>query len=198
MPKQVDQDERRRRIVEAICQLAHEQGIEGVTLRDVAARAGLSMGAVQRTFASRDDMLTFALDSVGERLVARLKEQRPTPRSQTPQARLAHLATEVALLDPARHSEAAVWLVFAAQAAVVPRLSAILRAKYAELDEAFERLLRDAGVPAKKAKAEARILLSLVDGLTLHVLWDRLSPRAAQELLRAHLLRVVTPPGEAA
>jgi AcrR family transcriptional regulator len=39
MPRQVDHVSRRRLIAEAVCHLADERGLEGVTLRDVAARA---------------------------------------------------------------------------------------------------------------------------------------------------------------
>ncbi|MGK5632559.1 TetR family transcriptional regulator, partial [Streptomyces sp. URMC 123] len=48
MPRQIDHEERRRLIADAVCALADRRGLEGVTLRDVAAEAGVSMGAVQR------------------------------------------------------------------------------------------------------------------------------------------------------
>ena len=72
MPKQVDHESRRRQIADAVCRLADERGLEGVTLRDVAARAKVSMGAVQRCFRTKEEMLVFALSHIGERIAARV------------------------------------------------------------------------------------------------------------------------------
>lgn len=62
---QVDYESRRRQIAEAVCLLADEHGPEGVTMRDVAAHAQVSLGAVQRCFRSKEEMLLFAVDYVG-------------------------------------------------------------------------------------------------------------------------------------
>ena len=41
MPKKVDHGRRREEIAEAVCRLAGRQGLDGVSLRQVAAEAGL-------------------------------------------------------------------------------------------------------------------------------------------------------------
>jgi AcrR family transcriptional regulator len=48
------------------------RGLEAVSLRDVAAQAGVSMGAVQHYFASKDQMLLFALSHMRDRVLARM------------------------------------------------------------------------------------------------------------------------------
>ncbi|CAM5698410.1 hypothetical protein SALBM217S_06374 [Streptomyces griseoloalbus] len=53
MPKQVDYASRRRRIAEAVCLLADEQGPEGVSMRDVAARAEVSLALCSAASAPR-------------------------------------------------------------------------------------------------------------------------------------------------
>ena len=73
MPRQVDHVSRRRLIAEAVCHLADERGLEGVTLRDVAARAQVSMGAVQRCFRTKEEMLVFALGHISERIRERVQ-----------------------------------------------------------------------------------------------------------------------------
>ncbi|WP_433266150.1 TetR/AcrR family transcriptional regulator [Actinosynnema sp. CS-041913] len=164
MPKVVDQDSRRRQIADAVCLLADERGLEGVNLRDVAGRAEVSLGAVQRCFRTKDEMLKFALEEVGRRILGRVGET----------------ASEAALaIALPERAEAKVWLAFVAQAAVSPTLAPVLRANYADLHRMFTRLLGD--------PLEARTVLALADGLTTHVLIGHLTPRQAREVLVARL-----------
>lgn len=57
MPRVVDHQQRRAEIVHAVWQLIARRGIEGVTLRAVAAEAGISMGRVQHYFSSREELV---------------------------------------------------------------------------------------------------------------------------------------------
>jgi len=164
VPRAVDRDGRRRRIADAVRLLADERGLEGVTMRDVAARAGVSLGAVQRCFRTKDEMLRFALEEVGRRILGRVGD------------RAEDAVRAVALPERA---EAKVWLAFVAQAVVSPDLAPVLRANYAELHAMFARLLGD---PLK-----ARTVLALADGLTTHVLIGHLTARQAHEVLAAQL-----------
>ncbi|KUL52345.1 TetR family transcriptional regulator [Streptomyces sp. NRRL F-4489] len=186
MPRQVDHEGRRRRIAEAVCQLADESGLEGVTLRDVAARAEVSMGAVQRCFRTKEEMLVFALTHVGERITARVTARLVASPAQSAGTALGHAATEIALLQEERRAEARVWLAFVAQAAVSPPLAGILRTSYAELQTLFTRLIAEATATPDPERA-ARTLLALADGLTTHVLIGHLSPAEALHVLDAHL-----------
>lgn len=122
MPKQVDHADRRRLIAEAVCELADEHGLEGVTLRDVAARAQVSMGAVQRCFRTKEEMLVFALGYVGERIGGRVRSRLLRSPAQSAATTLGLAATEVALLREEHRAEARVWLAFVAQAAVTEAL----------------------------------------------------------------------------
>ncbi|MER7987758.1 TetR/AcrR family transcriptional regulator [Streptomyces noursei] len=205
MPRQVDHEERRRRIAEAVCALADSSGLEGVTLRDVATRAGVSMGAVQRCFRTKQEMLVFALDHIGERVTERVSARARTRTTTTADpadpasSTLARVLGEVALVDEAHRAEARVWLAFVAQAAVTPELAAVLRNRYAELHPLLVRLLSesradspvpDGGVdagPDHEPHQAARTLLALADGLTTHVLIGHLTPQAALALLRAQI-----------
>ena len=72
VPKKVDHDARRRQIADALLRLAAGEGLESVSLRTVAARAGISMGAVQHYFRSKDEMLEFALEHQASRRDARI------------------------------------------------------------------------------------------------------------------------------
>ncbi|GAB7030554.1 TetR/AcrR family transcriptional regulator [Streptomyces sp. NPDC021749] len=186
MPKQVDHESRRRQIADAVCQLADESGLEGVTLRDVAARADVSMGAVQRCFRTKEEMLVFALGHIGERVSARVAARLTASPAQSARTALGHATTEVSLLRDEHRAEARVWLAFVAQAAVTPSLAEIVRSNYARLQMVFTGLVSEAADTADPERA-ARTLLALADGLTTHVLIGHLSPAAALDVLDAHL-----------
>ncbi|MFJ3221483.1 TetR/AcrR family transcriptional regulator [Kitasatospora sp. NPDC086801] len=192
MPRQVDHEDRRRRIAEAVCLIAGEDGLEGVTLRDVAARAQVSMGAVQRCFRSKEEMLVSALENIGERITARVRARLLQSPAQSAATALGHAATEIALLREEHRAEARVWLAFVAQAVVSEPLADTLKTNYTALHEAFTQLIREAGESAASTapldpQREARALLALADGLTTHVLIGRLTPQEAQDVLHAHL-----------
>ncbi|MFB6578833.1 TetR/AcrR family transcriptional regulator [Streptomyces sp. NPDC056402] len=192
MPRQVDHESRRRLIAEAVCHLADERGLEGVTLRDVAARAQVSMGAVQRCFRTKEEMLVFALGHIGERIDERVRARLVRSPAQSAGTALGHAAAEISLLREEHRAEARVWLAFVAQAAVSEVLARTLRANYAALHEAFTHLIAEAREGSDRAapldpQCEARTLLALADGLTTHVLIGHLTPHEAHEVLDAHL-----------
>lgn len=202
MPKQVDYESRRRRIAEAVCLLADEHGPEGVTMRDVAARAQVSLGAVQRCFRSKEEMLLFAVDHVGERVIERVRDRLARSPAQSAATALGHVATEIALLGEEHRAEARIWLAFVAQAAVSEPLAGPLRTSYAALQDLLARLIAEAAEAAEAAESvpagegvappdprrEARALLALADGLTSHVLIGHLTADEAEEVLHAHVV----------
>ncbi|MER6445917.1 TetR/AcrR family transcriptional regulator [Streptomyces venezuelae] len=192
MPRQVDHEGRRRLIADAVCQLADEHGLEGVTLRDVAARAQVSMGAVQRCFRTKEEMLVFALGHIGERIGERVRARLVRSPAQSAGTALGHAVTEISLLREEHRAEARVWLAFVAQAAVSEALASTLKANYAALQDALTRLVAEAFEGTRRAGApdpqrEARTLLALADGLTTHVLVGHLTPQEALDVLDAHL-----------
>lgn len=74
-------------------------------------------------------------------------------------------------------------------------LATTLTANYASLQEAFTRLIAEAGEGADRAarldpQLEARTLLTLADGLTAHVLIGHLTPHEAHDVLHTHLARL--------
>ncbi|GAB2789748.1 TetR/AcrR family transcriptional regulator [Streptomyces daliensis] len=219
MPRQIDHEGRRLRIADAVCLLADERGLEGVTLRDVAARADVSMGAVQRCFRTKEEMLVFALTHIGELVGARVRARVVESPAQSARSTLGHTVTEVALVREEHRAQARVWLAFLAQAAVTPSLAGVLRDNYAGLHAVLVRLIGEAvdgsgdsgPVPGTESSAragqgsdqrhtrearyarearEAHTLLALADGLTAHVLIGHLTPEEALGVLDGHLGRL--------
>ncbi len=61
MPKRVDQRARRRQIVDAVWRVTVDRGLESVSLRQVAAEVGGSVGLLQHYFKDKNEMLLCAL-----------------------------------------------------------------------------------------------------------------------------------------
>jgi AcrR family transcriptional regulator len=169
-----------------------------VTLRDVAAGAQVSMGAVQRCFRTKEEMLVFALEYVSERVNERVRARLVRSPAQSAGTALGHAAAETSLLREEHRAEARVWLAFVAQAAVSKVLARTLKENYTSLQEAFAHLIAEAGEDAAGAvpvdpQLQARTLLALADGLTTHVLIGHLTPQEAHDVLHRHLARLWEP-----
>ena len=74
MPKIVDHNVQRARFCEAAMRLIARDGMEGVTMRAVAAEAGLSYGSLFHYFDSKDALLTYAIGQLMENQTRRVNE----------------------------------------------------------------------------------------------------------------------------
>ncbi|MEU3644428.1 TetR/AcrR family transcriptional regulator [Lentzea sp. NPDC034063] len=66
MPKRVDHEEKRRDLAEALFRIASTRGLQSVTLRAVAAEAGVSMFQIQYYFPTKEEMLRHAWQRITE------------------------------------------------------------------------------------------------------------------------------------
>ncbi|MEU7578957.1 TetR family transcriptional regulator C-terminal domain-containing protein [Streptomyces sp. NPDC041068] len=186
MPRQVDYEDRRSRIAEAVCVLIARSGMESVSLRDVAAEAKVSMGAVQRCFRTKDEMLLFALEGISRRIGDRAKAR--IEASDSPQSAVTLLdrtLSALALVEEEDRTEARVWGAFVAHAAVSDELAAVLRETYAKLRELLVWLIgygQDTGElrTGLDPTEEAHALVALTDGLTAQVLVGHHTPESAR------------------
>jgi TetR/AcrR family transcriptional regulator, transcriptional repressor of bet genes len=188
MPRQVDHDERRRQIVEALLRIAGTHGLDAVSLREVAQEAGISMGAVQYYFATKDEMLAYALRhwldlSVHKGFSARVGA-RLAGGTTTPAAVLSALAAEYLPYDDASRFDARIGIAFLARAAVNADLAQDLRPAFTGFVATLRAVLADAGVGRP---SEAQRLAALLDGLRQPVLLGTLDRDEALTLVRRHL-----------
>ncbi|GIG58339.1 hypothetical protein Lfu02_27110 [Longispora fulva] len=134
MPKKVDHEERRRALAEAVFAVIGDRGVEAVSLRDVAREADVSMGAVQHYFASRKEMLLFALGHLGERVGRRLQTrmaQLPQPDSR--RAAIHQLLCAAMPVDEPSRQEAVVNIAFFTYATVDAAYADRLREGYTRI-----------------------------------------------------------------
>jgi AcrR family transcriptional regulator len=71
MPKDVDHDERREELLEAVWRLIARDGMERATIRTIAKETGWSSGVLAHYFADKDDIIASALRLMYERIAAR-------------------------------------------------------------------------------------------------------------------------------
>lgn len=183
MPKQVDHHGRRSLIADALMRVAAEHGPEAVSLRNIAAAAGVSTGMVQHYFGTKDEMMIFALGVIRDNIQARLAAEIDTA---PPATLLRTLLIQLLPLDETRRTEGRVMLTAMTYAAAHPRVATVLRTANAELREFIAGWL---GTPERETAAVA--LAALVDGLALQVLTGAYSPETALAAFDAQLALVV-------
>ena len=198
VPKRVDHEARRRAIAEAIFDVIGSRGLEAVSLRDVAAQAHVSMGAVQHYFASKDQMLLFALGHMRDRALARMGTElaaiaEPTARETVRAAARAMLP----LGEPGRQ-EAVVAGAFYSFATVHPDYADLLRDGYRRLLATSRQSLRGAAAAGEIADGidtdrEAAMLFFMIQGLIGPILIGILSPAEAFALIEHQLDRIFRP-----
>ncbi len=188
MPKLVDQRARRRQIVDAVWSVIADHGLESVSLRHVAATAGVSVGLVQHYFSDKDEMVLYALESLTEQVAARLARGMVALAEQSdPRALVRAVLIELLPLDDDRALEARVAAAFLARAAVDARVAAHLQEGHARRHEFLAAQLRR--VEVEDPEQEASLLVALVDGLTLHALAGQQTPDSALATLDDELAR---------
>ncbi|MFF9627602.1 TetR/AcrR family transcriptional regulator [Streptomyces fradiae] len=202
MPKKVDHEARRLEIAEALWRIASTRGLDGVSLRDVAAEADISLGRLQHYFRTKDEMLVFALrhiNTLADRrirgrvgaIAARLGQEPP------PRAVLRECLVGMLPLDGKSRVGALVGAAYFARAVHDERLRGEAVEGIPRLAEFFAGLLRSAGERGELAAGrsldpytEAMLLISLVDGLTAYTLLGVQTGEEALERLDAHLERI--------
>lgn len=197
MPKVVDHEQRRQEIAGAVWRLASTSGLESVSLRQVAAEAGVSMRLVQYYFDTKDRMLVYALRHLNEVLERRVRSRltgEPTAREI--------IRTALAELVPADEHGRMVSLVFIAffvRALNDPALSEAFRGDGAnELAAYFASLIRESQAAGTSPagldpEREAATLLAVANGMGPDVLVGTATAEEVLATLDYNLDRVFPP-----
>jgi AcrR family transcriptional regulator len=164
----------RRRIVEAALEVFSASGYHGTTMKDVAAKAGLTPKGLNHHFASKEDLLGAVLEMRDENDAAR-----HLPLSTEPAARLEMILAvlkEDALTAPALIE---LHILLAAEATNPTHPT---HQSYSARYELFREGLSDVFETARakgdlrsdmEPRALASILIAAMDGLQLQWLYDR-------------------------
>ena len=188
----IDHDSRRHEIAHAVWRIVLRDGVSAVSIRDVAAEAGLAVGSVRHVFGTKAELLEYSMALVHERTRERVtKHFSATDPRKCAEAVLAELIP----LDDQRRMEMAVNMAVVAESPSHPALRRVALDAQQAVAEAcaavltrlhHEKLIR----PDADLGYETVRLHALVDGLALHALTadaKDLRPKKILGLLRAHL-----------
>lgn len=141
MPKIVDHEERRARIVQAMVDVIIRDDFSGVTTREIAAAAGYAHGAVARYFASKQSLLVAAfahLFTEGNYRVA------DAARELRGLAALELICRRSLPFGEEGRKNARVVTAFWSYADLDPQLRELQRSNYARWRELYRRVLDEA------------------------------------------------------
>lgn len=200
MPRQVDHEERRRQIAEAVWRLAMRGGLEQVTLRQVAAEADVSARLLQYYFGTRDQVLLGALEILNVE-AEQQAEARMASLGDAPGIRaiVRGVLLEMLPLDAQRRDRQVVYAAYFVRFLTEPALAAVARAATPELAD----LVCDLIIRAQKlgevggrisAAAEGAFLIAGAEGLQTRVLLGQCTPEHAIEVLDQQLDRIFVRP----
>ena len=182
MPKIVDRVERRAAIAAAAADAIAEEGIEAVTMKGIAARAGVTTGAVTHYFNDKDEVILAALLFVDAAMRSRLDVALERGQSLV-DALLATLPN-----DPASRRDWRVWRVFTDAASRSELLMSHYRAaNTAWLDTATHVVAEQ--IERRPDERDAQLVVAVVDAIGDTASADPASwPRKRQRQLIQHCL----------
>ena len=181
MPKVVDIEQRRAELTAATARLIARSGIESATMREVAAEAGWTTGALTHYFTDKRDLLLKTFQTS----LANRRSQRPSDADTDPSVQLRTSLEGALPLDESRRRHWMVTIAFCSQAAGDPELAAAQRAAYREFRDHVAALVRRCGLTSSSgAQAYAERLIAAADGIAVQALFDAESWPAARQLAR--------------
>ncbi|MCJ1699450.1 TetR/AcrR family transcriptional regulator [Rathayibacter festucae] len=179
-----DRRESRSDILSAVVTVLSTRGADQLSIRTVAAEAGVSAGAVQHHFPTKQALLTGAMAAVEERFRRRMLDLREEEPSAD--ARLRAFCEAIACVEDTDVPDAVVWTAFASRAGTDPEIRALHTAGWSRTEDVVLELLRAAHPTASLSPDDAALLLAVLDGIAVARAAEqptRLSPARARALL---------------
>jgi AcrR family transcriptional regulator len=201
VPKIVDAEARRGKIVDAVFRIIAVDGLERASLREVADEAGLAVGSVRHYFASSEELLTYSFATVVDRIILRLSDalaelEQLSPGTEGHHEAVLTLLGELLPLDEQRAVDACVWMAFKNAARIRPFLAAEAdrshRGVAAVVGRLVTELVPDGGSGQNSLVIEAERLLAIIDGLCMHALLqpEWMTAQMCRDVLEQHLAGV--------
>jgi AcrR family transcriptional regulator len=182
VPRIVDHAARRDEVAAVAADLIAERGLDGVSVRDVAAAGGYSTTVVTHYFAGKRDLLLHAYRSAGVATERRLK-------LVTGDDRLLAICEAILPLDEPRRRTWQTWFAFWGAAVADEELAGLQRRRLLWFRELLARELGG-------DEEAARELLVLVRGIATEAVFDPEDwpPARQTELVHRTIERIAKPP----
>lgn len=173
----------RHRLVRATIETIAEHGFEGLSVRGVAARAEVSVGAVQHHFPTKTAMLDAAMTAIASLAVERSSDL----ASLADPAERVHALIDVLIPSGEANSVARVWLAFTARATVDEGIRTAYVQLWARMRNEIRLLIAAASGRPETAELAARELLALVDGFAVSVIAEGQDSAVARRIAHQRL-----------
>lgn len=199
MPARIEPELRRQQVVEAAFRLVVAEGIDGCSLRKVAAESGLNIGSVRHYFDGHEDLLAAAAKEAGDRMGRRLATHSIGDlrglRGGHALDVLQALIEEVLPVDAQRRNAAIVVVELVMASRTRPVFREMSQRMGADLTEVIREALDALDVPDPEMGAAQ--VASMIGGLTMDAVTPHggLSIERLREILRAHLQMLLAAEG---
>ena len=195
MPKRIDAEARTEQIAAAALRVLERDGLAALSVRGVAAEAGIAAASLRRAFPTQQALRVYCFELIEARATARIRSLELSGR-----ALVDGMLAELLPLDAERRSE----LVAQVQLGVLALTDEALRPAARSLSDGVDRVCRFAldilvaegrFAASRDVEHEARRLRAVLDGIALHALWTGDAAPSAQMLdtLAGHLDELARP-----
>ena len=183
-----------QRILTAVQDILVERGLEDVTIRNVAAAAGLSIGAVQHHHKTKDDLIMAAMNEVSRNFIERVGSA-VHPEASARQ-NLGAVCRILGGVDDESRTASVIWLSYASKATTSSAVASAHQASWRLMEEGLTALLRQWNPDL--ARDDAATLMALLDGLAIARVTetDRMTSERAQRLIDQYLNGLEPPSGQ--
>lgn len=195
MPRRIDSDARDAEIAAACFRVLEREGLAGLSVRGVAAEAGIAAASLRRAFPTQHALRERCLELIEERVRARI-----TAITATGRARVEEMLAQLLPLDGDRRLELIAQVQLGVLALTDPNLRpSVMRLTVgvASACQTAVQLLSDASLvgQGRDARYEAERLHALLDGLAMHALWagEAIDAAATLRVLEYHLDDIAAP-----
>ncbi|RBM10643.1 TetR family transcriptional regulator [Prauserella sp. PE36] len=197
VPRKVDVEAQRAGIAAAVLRLAARSGLEAVSLREVAAEAGVSMGRVQHYFRTKEEMLLHGVRLAMRRMETRIADRLRRLPDEVGEEQVLRAAIDEVLGDhPETRQVIRASVAYYARAQENAEVFEVLFGDDAVLHDLAAHVVRTAQAEGRAPagldpEQEARVVWSLADSLGIKVAFGQTSSEQAMATMRYHLDRVL-------
>jgi AcrR family transcriptional regulator len=200
VPRRVDHEERRSALTAALLRIASTRGLQAVSMREVAAEAGVSLRVVQYYFSDKRTLMASGLAELVARMDRRVRERAAAIGTGLPPRTVFEVVlTSVLPTDEGSRLDQLAWTAYYAAGLTDPQGTAGLAADGLRGPNGLENWLTGVAVRAQEAgtigadrdpRAEVVRLLAMANGLTSSVLGGQRTVDDAVAVVRYALDRL--------
>lgn len=172
MARQADHSERRKLFAAAALAVISREGLEGLTMREVAKEAGFTTGALTHYFRSKDEVLIAASEAGADTVRPEMDE---AATGASAREALRDLLYTILPTSTAMKAQWRFWLAFWERGAHSLQVQRVMRERYFEYTNRVATVIRrsqEQGEAPRDIDAErvAREIIALIDGIGVQVM----------------------------